>query len=163
MKQVSYSQEQKLEATYAYCLLGSLLKVAKQVNMPLATLKDWSRSAWWPVFLDKARDLIDAKFKGKLYGINKNALEELKDRIDNGDTIISVDKHGDKHEYRLPLKGKELAGIYKTTQEQLNLLQKRPTSISEQVSVEKRLNKLSDTFAAISEQDKKSTGKELVH
>lgn len=137
-----WSPETRIRAVALYMAFGNMNKVAKSLDMPAATLRRWKMEDWWADVVKKVRSEHNDEMDSKMSGIIAKTLDAVTDRIENGDTIVMKD--GSKH--LVPAKLADLTRTLSTVVDKRNLLRGEPTSRSENVSVNQRLEALKEQF-----------------
>jgi len=84
-----WSEKQKYEAVALYKLLGSLTETAKQLMIPLDTIKRWHISDWWKDYELEVAQAGRAGLTGKLSKIRDRAITIVEDRLENGDLVVN--------------------------------------------------------------------------
>lgn len=144
-----YTDKQRIEAVTLYAATGSARKVNELTGIPVDTLRKWRKQPWFLDLLDEIRaendDVIDQKFNE----IIVSALDQLQDRVVNGDHVLTKD--GEL--VRKPVVARDLSIVTAINIDKRQLLRGKPTSRSEQVtnqSIDERLRVLADNFTALS-------------
>ena len=134
-----YTDEDRQRALVEYSIVGHVPTIAKTLNIPERTLKDWKQKDWWVDELAKVRlenkDLIDAK----LTGLVVSGFEAMQDRMTLGDHHLTKD--GDI--VRVPVKLRDAATASGIAFDKLRLIRNEPTSIKAE-STDSRLNQLAE-------------------
>lgn len=140
-----YTEKKRIEAATLYAALGSVRKVSDLIEVPQATVRSWRSQQWFRDLLDEIRaennDAIDVKFSE----IIDSALDQLKDRVVNGDHVLT--KEGDL--VRKPVGARDLSLVTAINWDKRQLARGLPTSRTEQIqnkSVESRLIELKEAF-----------------
>lgn len=120
-----YSPEQKVAAAQAYLITGTSVQAQKYCGVKSNIIRNWkNNSTWWPdLFAEvkrKKNDELDATFTR----VMDNALIQVSDRIENGDSKIQKDGSIVK----VPMGGKELAVVVSIMYEKRALLRGDVTS-----------------------------------
>jgi len=84
-----YTWEEKAEAAKLYMLSGNMRIVAENTGVHYDTLCDWKKSDWWPTLIDELKMAKKAKSGKKIEKILEYSLEEIEDRIQNGDYVLN--------------------------------------------------------------------------
>lgn len=84
-----YSWEEKTEAAKLYMLSGNMRIVAENTGVPYDTLCDWKKADWWPTLIEELKLVKKAKSGKKIDKILELSLEEIEDRITNGDYVLN--------------------------------------------------------------------------
>jgi len=146
--QSKYTPADKLAALTAYLVTGSTDKAEVHCGVPSATIATWKRkSEWWPALAEEIKKEKNDEMEALLTGILHQSLEEIVDKLENGDTFYDT-KQGKT--YKMPVKAKELAALTGILFDKRALMRGDPTKRVENVSTEKRLSKLKEQFEAFS-------------
>lgn len=84
-----YSDSQKMEALKLYLVTGNLSVVSASLNIGYKTLQYWRYSQWWEELAKQIKQEGKIQLSNKLRTIAETALEAVKDRLDNGDWVMS--------------------------------------------------------------------------
>jgi DNA-binding transcriptional regulator YdaS (Cro superfamily) len=145
---IKYSLEQRITTVAYYSVLGSLSKAAKLAGVHPRTVVYWKqKSPWWRATLANIRKYRQDELDTKLTNIIHKSVEQLEDRIINGNTVVT--KRGDK--IQVPLQAKELAAAgLSVPYEKRALLRGEATSRNERSqTTEQLLAILADKFIKI--------------
>lgn len=143
--QSPYSPEVKVTVCMYWAVLGSDSEVAKITNVPREVILRWRQGArWWPETLDKCKIIKNQELEAKFTGIMDHAVEQLGERLVKGD--VAFTKQG-KKVYK-PISGRDLAGIMAIVFDKRALLRGDPTSRSERVNADTKLEKLAKMLKA---------------
>jgi len=120
-----YTDKERMEVIAHYAVLGNQTKVSELTNIPQQTISQWSKNEWWQealsrVRLEKAEEL-DAMLTNSIH----KALDQVQDRIDNGDEIIQSGQA-----LRRKMTGKDLATTAGILFDKRQISRNLPTSIS---------------------------------
>jgi len=103
-----YDDTVKINAAYLYAASGNYSQVARDTNISRPTLMGWAKdSEVWLEALDKARQEISDEILAYNLEIVIKTNEQIIDRIDNGDTVLTKDGK----QVRVPMKGRDLAVV----------------------------------------------------
>jgi len=145
-----YSDAFKLSVVSTYLQTGrNLLMTSRLVGIDKKNLYLWKQTDWWKEF---EQDLIDQSYQqtnNKLQQVLDKSLNELMDRLHNGDTILDS-KTGKLR--KVPMKGREVNRIVNdniTKQVLLNNIQKEKVQKKNETTQQDRLLKLAEEFAKI--------------
>jgi transposase-like protein len=147
MEKGIYPEEKRIEAVALYAATGSFERVSDLSGVPVGTLKSWRKAEWFQELLREIRQENNEKIDSKFTDIIEGALEQLEDRIVNGDWVQTS-----KGELlRKPVGAKDLSLVAAINVDKRQLLRGEATSRTESVgkSDEKqigRLEKLAETF-----------------
>lgn len=143
------SIHQKISAAVAYKMEGGNAKKASEIaGVHQNSLYNWKKEKWWGELQDYISREFDEVFRDRLGYIANQALDQLEDRIVNGDTIMNY-KTG-KMENK-PMDGKALATTVGIIFDKKQIASNKPTSISSTSSESERLQKLEKYFEELAE------------
>lgn len=137
-----WSEKKKIEALTILAATGVYKEVEKLTGVPASTVRVWMREQWARDLLDEIRGENDQAIDSKFTQIMHSALEQLSDRVENGD--VKVLKDGST--LRVPIAARDLAIVTAINVDKRQLLRGKPTSRSEQVTENSRLQKLEQMF-----------------
>ena len=156
----SYTTDDRISAAMAYVTEGNLKAVERVTNISYNTLKLWKDLEWWPIALDFCHRRKDKELEGKLTRIINDSVNEISDRVRNGDW--SVQKDGNK--VRVPMKARDLAVITNLIYDKRAMLRGESPALLQKTSQEDKLKQLENKFNEFSAQLKAKTIEgEVVH
>lgn len=141
----NWSEKKKLEALSYFVANGSLAETSRHCQVPYYTLVTWKQSDWWK---DKVRDIQNEDYDRldvKLTKALDKALEQVMDRIENGDHIY--DPRTGKIR-QIPVKLRDANIAFNGLMDKRQLIRKQPTKIIEQTTTAAQLQNLANQFAA---------------
>ncbi len=138
-----WSEVDKIRAVAVYLEIGTLTKTSDMTGVPVETLKNWKYSPWWNEVKSKIMGEQDEEMSARFTKIVKKAQKEVIDRIDKGDWIVLKDGRKD----RIPLKAKDMQYVINSSIDKRQILNDRPTSRTENISMKEKLNRISEEFA----------------
>lgn len=100
----SYTTEQKSLVASSFISTGSLRKTSLVTGVPLSTIHGWAHSDWWQTLSDSLRTQYRAELEAKIRTIVFQNLEQLADRLANGDVAITKGGNVIRH----PIKARDL-------------------------------------------------------
>ena len=103
-----WSPRQKREAVAAYLILGNMMLVVASTGIPEDTLRGWKAQQWWKDTEEEIRKGSKLELSGKLSKVISKTVEQLDDRVTNGDFIYQP-KTGTFH--RKPLDARTASRI----------------------------------------------------
>lgn len=115
-----WSPDQKEMAVAKYLILGNLMEVQRQTQIPEITLRKWKMQDWWGEKEKELRKQANTELEGKLGKVLNKSLEQTMDRLENGDIFFNQ-KNG-KFE-RVPVKANVVNQISKTMLDKKFVLQ----------------------------------------
>lgn len=147
MERGIYPEKKKLEAVGLYAALGQVKKVAEIAKVPVHTIQNWRKQQWFQDCLREIREENNEKLDAKFTEIIEEALEQVTDRVRNGD--FTQNAKGEV--VRRPISAKDLSLVVAINYDKRALGRGDPTSRTEQTGnvTEKtvdRLEKLAETF-----------------
>lgn len=83
-----YSDSQKLEAVKLWLLTGNLVHTAAALNLSFTTVRNWRYSDWWEDLVTELKSQEQIELSNKLKRISQKSLDELEDRLANGDWVL---------------------------------------------------------------------------
>lgn len=150
-----YPESKKIEAVTTFVACGNKKKAAELAKVPYHTLYAWLKEPWAHQIIDEMRQENDMSLDAKISENIGLALEQVKDRVINGDVIVT--RHGEQ--IRVPMKGRDLAVIANTSIDKSRVIRGKPTSISETQSIAGRLEKLVTHFTELAQKANKNLAK----
>lgn len=145
-----YTAYERLDVLMAYVATGKPMKVASLTNVPYSTIIAWkNKSKWWKPALREIRKQKDDELDARLSAIIEKSLNEMDDRLENGDEII--DKDGNTIRRKVSFKDLSVAGVAVSFDKRA-LGRGEPTARIEQVSDAERTKRLQQQFKAIAQE-----------
>jgi hypothetical protein len=138
-----WPEEAKEMAVAHFALTGNIRRVAEITTIPEYTLRGWKKEPWWQEMLDRVRIEGDEERDSKFSKIIDKAMDEINDRLENGDFILEA-KTGQLK--RKPISARDATIVTSTMIDKRQLLRGQPTSRSERVSTKDTLNALAEQF-----------------
>lgn len=147
MEKGIYPEEKRIEAVTLYAATGNFPLVSELSGVPESILRGWRKAEWFAALLSEIRQENNAKLDAKFTEIVEGALEQLTDRIVNGDHHVLRDGTV----IRKPISAKDLSLVAAINVDKRQLLRGEPTSRSESVDkvgdkAVNKLEKLAETF-----------------
>ena len=134
----AWEMEVRLEAAIAYLITGNTEEAGRLCNVPGRTIRDWMKTSWWEDVLIEARTIKQKELDALWTGLIHKSTSKLRERLDDGDPVMT--KTGEiKY---LPVKAKDLAIITSIAVDKRALLRGQPTSRTEKVTIEERLDRI---------------------
>jgi hypothetical protein len=115
-----WSPDQKEMAVAKWLILGNIMEVQRQTQIPEITLRKWKAQNWWKEKEQELRRQANTELEGKLGKVLNKSLEQTMDRLEHGDIFFNQ-KNG-KFE-RVPVKANVVNQISKTMLDKKFLLQ----------------------------------------
>jgi len=120
-----YSPEQKVHAAQAYLITGTSIQAQKYCGVKADVIRAWkSRADWWPELFTTIKKNKNDELEASFTRIMDKTIEEIGDRLDNGDTKVMRD--GTLQ--RVPMGGKEISIILSIMYDKRALLRGDVTS-----------------------------------
>ena len=139
-----WKEAKRIEVVTLFLSIGSMTEVAKITGVPYPTIEGWRRQDWWKELVEKMQAEDDQKLDAKTTKLIDKALEQLMDRIENGEHIYDQKTGKVK---RMPAKLRDLNTAFNTILDKRQLLRNKPTKIVEQHSTAAQLQNLAESFA----------------
>lgn len=139
-----WKESKRLEVVAIYLSTGSPVETSRTSGVPLPTIEGWMRQDWWKETIEKIRSEETQQLDAKLSKAIDKALDNLMDRIDNGEYIYDQKTGKVK---RMPAKMRDLNIAFNSIMDKRQLIRKQPTKITEQTSTAQNLQALADSFA----------------
>ena len=116
-----WEKSQKLDAVARWLILGNLVEVSRQMNIPEITLRKWKASDFWSEAEKELRLQANLELEGKLGRVIDKSIENTLDRLDKGDLVYNQ-KTGKFT--RVPIKAQVINQISKTMLDKKFILEK---------------------------------------
>lgn len=139
-----WKESKRIEVVTMYLSTGSLAETSRITGVPYPTMEGWKRQDWWKELVDKIQSEEDQKLDAKTSKIIDKALDQLLDRIENGEHIYDQKTGTIK---RAPAKIRDLNTAFTSILDKRQLLRNKPTKIVEQQSTAIQLQNLAESFA----------------
>jgi len=139
-----YGDQDRMQAVIEYSVHGSLAKVEEYTGISKRTLLDWTKTEWWQDQLGRLHDQNKDIFKAQYSQAVLEGLEQVRDRIKNGDAYVTKDGEI----ARKPASLRDLSTATGIALDKLRLLNNEPTSITKADNGE--LLKLKQAFEQLS-------------
>ena len=140
-----YSEKKKIEAITIFAVTGNIAEVERLTGVTRYIFKTWQREPWFHEALDELRNENDHQFDAAFTSIIDKLIGAINDRVANGDHVVL--RNGEI--IRKPVSLRDVIGAMMITIDKRQLLRGRPTSRTESVSVENRLEKLVSHFETL--------------
>ena len=129
-------------AVHTYVWSGNGSQVARLFNITPGAITRARQKAWWQELEEQELAALREAHAARLRRTVVKALDQLEDRIDNGDTV--VDSEGQSHSQ--PVKAKDLAVCFGIVSQHMTRANSQPT-----LSVNIDLAQLAQQFAALAQ------------
>lgn len=143
-----YPDEKRIEVATLYAVTGNKKTVESLTGVPASAIGRWIREDWFRALLDNIRAENDHLIDAKQTEIIHLAMDQLKDRLVDGDHVILRDGST----VRKPVGAKDLSLVQAINLDKRQLLRGKPTSRTEQVqskSVDDKLSELAESFKKV--------------
>ena len=146
-----YTPAQRIQAATVWTVTGNDREVERQTGIPRHAIIYWRRkSPWWKELVRQVRKAKQDELDAMLTGIIFKGVEQIADRIENGNPKRSITEDGRVLEYTVPLSAGELAtATLAIPYDKRALLRGDPTARTERSSqdeIQESLAKLANTF-----------------
>lgn len=131
-----HTPEDRLQAALAWTVTGTAQGVQDVTGFTRRTVSDWVNSEWWPALVEEARQLKQSELDASLTTIIHKCAQRLTERLDSDE---GISKAGIQ----------QIATTLAISMDKRALMRGDPTSRTERVSSEERINKLRDEFAGM--------------
>ncbi len=155
-----FSDKQKLEAVQMWLITGSMPATAAALNINVSTIEKWRYTDWWKELSDQIKAEGRVKLSGRLQKIVGRTLDQLEDRIENGDFILDS-KTGQI--VRKPLMARDLTRIttdFMASSQKLESVTKEEATVQ---AIEDRLKLIAENFASFAKKVRKVEVEDLTH
>jgi hypothetical protein len=126
----------RLEAALAWVITGDDYAAAALCGVPRETIRDWRSDASWSALMDQARKIRQGELEAKFTKIIHKAVEEVADRLETGDVVIS--KTGEAVHKKVS--ARDAAWIYAVTTDKRAVMRGEASSISGKASNKESLS-----------------------
>lgn len=131
-----YTPEDRLRAALAWAVTGTAQGASDVCGIPRTTIDTWTREEWWLPLVVEARQVKDDELDAKLTKVIDTAMQRLQERLDDPEGMTKAMLN-------------QIAITVAICADKRQLLRGLPTSRTERVSSEDRINKLRDEFAGM--------------
>ena len=138
-----WSETKKQKAVCLWVAGIPLTQIAVELNVPHETIKGWRTTTWWNDIAKDLRSEESQKLDAKLTKILDKSLENIMDRLENGEFIYDQKTGKVK---RAPTKLRDSTVAFNTLMDKRSLIRKEPTKIVEQQSTAQQLENLAKQF-----------------
>ena len=80
-----WTEQKKIEVMTTYLALGNLTQACAMCNVPLVTVQAWAKTPWWKEQMQAIRDEEVFQLDKKLEKVVNKALDQVNDRLENGE------------------------------------------------------------------------------
>ena len=139
-----YPEDKKTEVVALYTSgVTDAEDLSRLTHVPASTIQNWRHQDWWIEVSEKIHTIVDQDIVSRQTEIVESALEQIQDRLANGDVVINR-KTGEQS--RKPVSMRDATIVANTMTDKRQLLRGKPTSRSEKLTVDDRLSKLAEEF-----------------
>lgn len=138
-----WSDAKKTELITTYLATGSLRMAAGICQIPYQTAKNWKVQPWFKERIAEIQSDESTELDAKLSKIVNKTLDVITDRLETGDYILDSKTGTVK---RVPVKMRDAKTVMTDLFDKRQLIRKQPTKITEQQTVDKRLETLAARF-----------------
>lgn len=131
-----HTPEDRLKAALAWVITGTGEGASRECGIPSRTIQDWTVQEWWEPLVAEARALKQSELDASLTTIIHKCAQRLTERLDSEE---GISKAGIQ----------QIATTLAISMDKRALMRGDPTSRTERVSSEDRINKLRDEFAGM--------------
>jgi hypothetical protein len=158
--QRTYDPEERYKACLYYFVYQSWGRVAKKLDIPVATIRVWSKTEWWHEYTNQLKSKYQSKLDSRFTYILDRMTAEIMDRLEKGDYKFDT-KTG--RNVRVPPTLRDLSTALGTIHDKRAMVRGEPTSRSEKVDKGKRLQKLQEQFEKFQTPKSEKEDAEKVH
>ena len=155
-----YSVREKLQAVTIWVLTGNLHETSRKLGISVEAIKYWKREKdWWKEAVARIKLQRNEKLDADLTRCMDLSIEQIQDRIINGDEVILKD--GEKA--RKKLNGKDLAVMLSILKDKRAMMRgDTAISRSERNTQTEVLSQLKDSFEKMSKDIKRNLEEKVV-
>jgi hypothetical protein len=158
-KSTWWRPEDRIRAASVYAVVANVSRVEEITGVPQETIRRWRTEDWWQQVIDRVRQEKDDEADKNLTEIIDTSLEVVKDRLVNGDTVVT--KSGDL--VTKPIGGKEAGVILSIAVDKRDMLRRKQKSQVEQQSTQQLLQNIANTVRDfIAKTDQKTIEGEVI-
>jgi len=144
----AWPDKKRLEVVTTYLVVGNAPMTEAITGVSRGTIRHWKMTDWWKEIVHELQDEENIELSAKLKKIVDKSIDVTLDRLENGDTIFNP-KTGEL--LRVPVKVKDALKAADTMIDKRQILMNKPTKITENRTIDDRLNKLAAEFAKFSQ------------
>lgn len=86
---IPFSEEKRIDVIRTLIATGNHRFAAEQHGIAYPTLMQWKQASWWPELYNQVKQEQRAELGSKLNALTNEALEIMKDRMENGEYILN--------------------------------------------------------------------------
>lgn len=140
-----WAEKKRIEAITLFAATGNAKKVEELSGVPAPTVSKWVKEPWAKEILTEIHDENDAEIDAKFTKIVSTALDQVQDRLENGDYVLQ--RNGET--VRKPVGARDLANVTTSILDKRQLLRGKPTSRTESANESSRLKRLEEAFTKL--------------
>jgi hypothetical protein len=140
---VRYLPEDIETAAAVYYLTGTLTRTSEVLKVPASTISKWMDRDEWINAITRLRRRHSDELDHKLSRIINLAYDEVVERLENGDEIITKD--GERMRKRMS--GRDAAWIGSVLFDKRQISRKLPSTVTDSVSADEKLNQIAQKMA----------------
>jgi len=158
-KKTKWDKDDIIKAARSYLLTGTFVATARDINVPVETIRNWAKKDWWPILLEEVNYLKNIETEGQLTKLFDKALAEVDDRLTNGEMVLVKGEL-----IRKPVSVRDAALTAAIIYDKRALHRGDPTQIQQKnFNVDERLGELKDIFDGIAKRNEEKVVKSLEH
>lgn len=138
-----FSEKDRIKVATVYAITGNSRRTSEITGVPDFTIRQWKRKEWWPEIIRRVQQEKDDELDVKFTKIIDSAVEQINDRILNGDYIYD-NKKGEL--IRIPVKAKDAANVTATLIDKRTAIRNREVQRQTQESVNEKLVMIAEKF-----------------
>jgi hypothetical protein len=138
-----WTDQKKIEVVTTYLTVGNAPMTEAITGVSRETIRHWKMAPWWKEIERELQDSENIELSAKLKKIVDKSIDVTLDRLEHGDTIFNP-KTGEL--LRVPVKVREALRAIDSMVDKRQILQNKPTRITETRTIDDRLNKLAEEF-----------------
>lgn len=120
----------RLNAALCWLISGDDYEASKLSGIPRETIRDWRNQVFWEDLMYQARKIRQGELEAKFTKIIHKAVDEVADRLENGDVVIS--KTGEPVQKKVS--ARDAAWIYAVTTDKRAVMRGEASSISKRTT-----------------------------
>lgn len=136
-----WSPKDRVRAASTYAIVANVPRVEEITGIPAETIRRWRTEDWWQLVIDRVRQEKDDEHDKDLTEVIDSSIQVVKDRLINGDTVVT--KSGDL--VKKPIGGKEAGVILSIAADKRDLLRRKQKTQIEQQSTQQLLQQIAST------------------
>jgi len=139
--------ELKIHAAMSFLMTGTVKDTARITGLDHRLISEWkNKSQWWPTVLEKLRKEKQDELDAKMTDVIHKGIVAIKDRIDNGEEVITKDGI-----VKRQLGGRDLSTILSSLFDKRAALRGDPSNITRRENASDIMGSLREEFSKIAE------------